>query len=192
MSKTISDAERERRSQRMKDMHASKRAEKAEQEVEFAASATEEPQRKRVRDASERKGRNLLNGMTLNLDVAGRDPDYHYRWFNDEPGRIEKAMHGDYELVDRNSVQLTASRRVTDSNAAVDSRVEMVNNRDKDARSHKTVLMRIRKEWFKEDQEEIEQKIDLAMQDVQDSAAEGGRSYIPKSANGQALKITRS
>lgn len=77
------------------------------------------------------------------LNVKNRDPNYHYRIFTDIDDRIDAAKAAGYEL-DTENASLT------------DSRVDVPHGMGAATVSvgagRKGVLMRIRKDWFQEDQ----------------------------------------
>lgn len=183
-----SEQARKAASERMKAMHAKKREEKN-------AVITEEiaPQLKAVRDVAQRPSRNLFNGNSQRLAVLGDVPGYHLRWFNDEPGRIQMAIQSGWDHVDQKEIQLTASRRVTETNADLGSHVTTQVSNDKDSSFHKAVLMKIRKEYYDESQKEMQDLIDAKEQSMLRSGGFGkvDNAYVPKThSDGRAIHMS--
>ena len=81
------------------------------------------------------------------LSVSGKEPGWSYRIVNDEADRIQKFLDAGYELVDRDAVRI-GDRRVN-SPAPEGSKAQVTVSRKGD----KAFVMRIREEWYKEDQE---------------------------------------
>jgi len=77
------------------------------------------------------------------LNVKNRDPNYHYRIFTDIDDRIDAAKLAGYEI-DLENKDFTDTR--VDIPHGIGSAVVSVGG------GRKGVLMRIRKDWFKEDQ----------------------------------------
>ncbi|MGL5076719.1 MAG: hypothetical protein ACRDBG_12975 [Waterburya sp.] len=93
---------------------------------------------------SGRVRRNSMDAQNK-LRVQGKDPNYEYRFVNDFEGRIEQLQEQGYEIVDQKNVKVG------------DKRVEA--NRGEGSKTHlnvgqgtKAFLMRIKKEWYQEDQ----------------------------------------
>jgi hypothetical protein len=98
-----------------------------------------------------------------------------------------------YEYVDHQEVRLTTSRRVTDTNADLGSRVTTIVTNDKDANFQKAVLMKIRQEWHDADQKDAQDAIDSRETNMIRNGGMGNvqNKYVPKShADGKALHIS--
>ena len=91
------------------------------------------------------EGRPARQPMTRRnrLNVKNRDPNYHYRIFTDVDDRIEAAKQAGYE-VDTDNSSLTDMR--VDVPGGIGSAVVPL------GAGRKGVVMRIRKDWYKEDQ----------------------------------------
>jgi hypothetical protein len=79
------------------------------------------------------------------LTVAGKDPNYEYRIINDSGDRVQEFLDAGYELVKRDSVRV-GDKRV--NSASAEGTVSQVSV----GQGQKGVVVRIRKEWFEEDQ----------------------------------------
>jgi hypothetical protein len=89
-------------------------------------------------------------------------PGYHLHWFLSTPERLQRAMDGGYEFVDEremkiNNVSLGGDSAVSGS-TDMGSRVSIVSGQEvgKDGQPTRLILMKIRQEWWDEDQQLIE------------------------------------
>lgn len=177
-------------SERMKAMHTAKREQKAEVETvsgELATAAVG------VRSETERPRRNLFNGQNQRLVLDGEIPGYRLYWFNDRPGRIEQAIESGYEFVKKDEVRLSASRLPLEANAAMGDRIETITTNDATAGFQRSVLMKIREEFFAEDQNQMQEEINRKERQAVRSGGYGTveGSYVPESHKTQgALQIS--
>lgn len=96
-----------------------------------------------VEDRAERVRRPFLEDESADiLTVKGTDPDYVYRWVNDLRGRVQRMIDAGYDIVDE---KLSYGAESTSGAANTIT----VNAKHGD----KGVLMRIRKEFYEEDQQ---------------------------------------
>jgi len=89
-------------------------------------------------------------------------PGYHLHWFTSSPERLQRALDGGYEFVDEremkiNNVSLGGDSAVS-GNADMGSRVSVVSGQEigKDGQPTRLILMKIRQEWWDEDQKQVE------------------------------------
>ena len=89
-------------------------------------------------------------------------PGYHLHWFRSEPSRLERALDGGYEFVDEREMKLNNVSLGTDSavsgNTDMGSRVSVVSGGElgKDGQPGRLILMKIKQEWYDEDQALLE------------------------------------
>lgn len=83
-------------------------------------------------------GRNVLT-------VQGKDPNYVYRIVNDEEDRITRFLDGGYELVPDKAVEVGDKRVGQTSSEGTVKQLSVGGGK-------KAVVMRIRKDWYEEDQ----------------------------------------
>lgn len=83
-------------------------------------------------------GRNILT-------VHGKDPNYVYRIVNDEDDRIARFKEGGYELVPDETVKVGDTRANAASSMSSMKQLSVGGGK-------KAYLMRIRKDWYEEDQ----------------------------------------
>lgn len=98
------------------------------------------------------------------LDVKDQDPNYHYRIINDVDDRIEAAKRAGYEVVE-NPGKVSDAR--VDVPSGVGSSTISVGG------GIKGVVMRIPKEWYKEDQALKQTNI----LDIENKIARTAKSY---------------
>lgn len=93
-----------------------------------------------------------INGEHNILTVEGLDPNYEYRWVNDEPGRIDRFKLAGYETVEHDVT-------VGDATADTSSQVGKVVTRPVGS-GFTGYLMRIPKEYYEEDKAAFHRDID--------------------------------
>lgn len=102
------------------------------------------------------------------LAVENTDPNFHYHWINDVPGRIDEAMAGGYEFVKREEVSLLPG--VTPRNSAPGDQVSAIVGKNEDGTALRAYLMKIPLEWYEENQKIIQDRVNLT-----DAAIREGR-----------------
>ncbi len=103
-------------------------------------------------DQSVRPKRTPL-GMRNRLTFKDLDPAYNYRIINDKDDRIKQAQIGGYEFVE--STEQLGDLRVAEA-TKIGSRVSKPVGHGMTG-----YLMRIKKEWYDEDQTEKQKRVDL-------------------------------
>jgi len=93
-------------------------------------------------------------------------PGHHLHWFTGSADRIQRALDGGYEYVDEREIKINNVSLGGDSavsgNTDMGSRVSVVSGQElgKDGQPVRLVLMKIKQEWWDEDQKVIEAKND--------------------------------
>ena len=90
-------------------------------------------------------------GRRNRLTVENRDPAYHYRIVNDVDGRVQDLLDQDYEIVLDAKV---GDKRVDEISSLGSAKQISVGN------GIKAVVMKKRKDWFKDDQDLKQKEID--------------------------------
>lgn len=128
-----------RKGQKLSEEHIQKLAEgRARAKAEREASA-ERPRR-----------RKKLGTLNLKLDVSKSDldPNYHYRWANDEKNRLQQlTQDNDYDFVESNDIR-------SDQKGKIARRV----GTHEDGSPKNAYLMRIPTDFYKENLEEREER----------------------------------
>jgi hypothetical protein len=121
------------------------------------------------RPRAERK-RNVFNATQAKLTVNHEIPGYHLHIFNDEPGRIQTALDGGYEFVSPDEVG-GVKDSVVSGNTDLGDKVRYLVGSSEKGDGLYAYLMKIKQEWYDEDQAEIQKRNDLV-----DDAIRGGRN----------------
>lgn len=129
-------------------------------EEALTRTANERPTRERVR--------NVFNGTQAKLTVNNQIPGYHMHIFNDEPGRIQTAVDGGWEFVTPDEVG-GVKDSVTSGNTDLGDKVRFLVGTSEKGDGLYAYLMKIKEEWWEEDQAEIQKRNDRV-----DDAIRGG------------------
>jgi hypothetical protein len=86
------------------------------------------------------------------LTVAGKEPGYEYRIINDSGDRVQEFLDAGYELVKENSVKVGDKRVNKSSSEGSVSQISV-------GQGQKAFVVRIKKEWYDEDQALKQQKV---------------------------------
>lgn len=135
-------------------------------------------------DRPTRKSRGLFNGTSAKLGVQHQIPGYRLYIFNDTPGRIEQALQADYEFVSPDEIG-SVGVNVVSRNTDIGDKVRFLVGTDAKGEAQYAYLMKIRQEFFEEDQALLAEKVDRV-----DNAIRGGKLtgdgqttdgfYVPK------------
>lgn len=91
-------------------------------------------------------------------------PGYHLHWIMGSPSRIAQAIKGGYEFVNDDEVDVVNTGLANDpresGNTDMGSRVSVIAGSDtgEDGREQRLYLMKIKEEWWQEDQELLAQR----------------------------------
>jgi hypothetical protein len=117
--------------------------------------------------AKERTRRTPINGQRSVLGVKGKDPAYEYRIVNDVNDRISEFEERGYEIVSDSGV--TVGDKRVGKVAATGSPVEI-----SVGQGTKAYLMRIKKEWYAEDQKAKANHINAIEADIKAETRKDG------------------
>lgn len=87
------------------------------------------------------------------LSVTGKEPGFTYRIVNDTGDRVQQFLEAGYELVESAAVKVGDNR--VDKASAEGSKAQVTIDRN----GNKAFLMRIRDEWYQEDQAAKQAKV---------------------------------
>lgn len=127
----------------------------------------------RSQEAPTRVRRTRINGRNV-LTVTGKEDGYVYRIVNDTGDRIASLMQDGYELVDSKSVSV-GDRRI-DNPGAEGSKAQV-----SIGGGNKAYVMRIRQEWYDEDQKtkaEYVNELERSIKQSASTAADYGKLEI--------------
>lgn len=97
------------------------------------------------------------------LSVSGKEPGYAYRIVNDSGDRIQQFLDAGYELVDAADVRVGDKRINNASPEGTKAQVSV-------GKGDKAFLMRIKDEWYKEDQTTKQAQVDALEQTIKNTA----------------------
>lgn len=100
------------------------------------------------------------------LNVAGKDPSYEYRIINDSGDRVQEFLDAGYELVDASSVRVGDKRVNAASSEGSVSQLSV-------GQGQKAFVVRIKKEWYAEDQAAKQAKVNELEQATKAKALDG-------------------
>lgn len=104
--------------------------------------------------------RGVFNGTNKKLSVVTEIPGYQLRWFNDAPGRIDTAVERSWwEFVTPDEIAQADGNKVVGQNSDVGNKVRAIVGTTDMNEPLYAYLMKIKKEWFEEDQQDAAQKI---------------------------------
>lgn len=129
-------------------------------------------------DRGTRRTRNVFNGtvgkLTIHPDVVDRfeKEGWHLHIFNDTPGRVEEALSAGYEFVTPEEIG-SAVTSVVSRNTALDDKVKYLVGASEEGNGMYAYLMKTRKEYYLEDQEQLQKRNDYI-----DSQIRSGRNTV--------------
>ncbi len=152
------------------------------QEVTREVRATREQADRNVNEARTRQ-RGVFNGTNKKLDVLTEIPGFHLHWINDTPGRLQRAVAGGYDFVKKDEVELTESNKVVERNSDIGDKIRaIVGTTDRNEPLY-AYLMKIRQEWYDEDQTDAMTKVKQTEADMVRqggmNADRIGEKYLP-------------
>jgi hypothetical protein len=115
-------------------------------------------------------------------------PGYHLHWFINSPERIQRALEGGYEFVEHRDMKINSVGLGGDSalsgNTDMGSRVSVISGQEigKDGQPTRLVLMKIRQEWYEEDQKLINSQNERVAASIR-----GGQLGADKEVGGDAV-----
>lgn len=114
------------------------------------------------RSAAERK--RIPMSVPVQRLEAPEIPGYHLHWFVGSAERLQRAIDGGYEFVDEKELKINNVSLGGDStrsgNTDMGSRVSVVSGQEvgKDGQPTRLILMKIKQEWYEEDQKLVDQR----------------------------------
>jgi len=118
------------------------------------------------------------------LSVPFGIPGYHLHFVNDEAGRVYAAEQGGYEFVEPKEVGLDGT----------ESRYKVLVGKTESGEGLFAYLMKIREEWYEEDQAENQRSVDQVEYAIQNGTFENDPSqkrYVKKDMMKFSSKIER-
>jgi hypothetical protein len=132
-------------------------------------------------DGATRKRRNVFNGTEAKISVRNQIPGYHLHVFTDVGSRIQEGLDSGYEFVTPDEVG-GVSENVVSRNGDLGERIRYLVNPRAEGTEQYGYLMKIREEWYEEDQSELQAKnnrIDAAIRKGK-ITGENSSFYVPQ------------
>ena len=128
-----------------------------------------------------RKKRNVFNGTEAKISVQQQIDGYHLHVFTDTGGRIQQAIDNGYEFVTPDEVG-GVSENVVSRNGDLGERIRYLVNPRAEGTEQYGYLMKIRQEWYEEDQAELQAKNNLIDAAIRKGKITGENSsfYTPR------------
>ena len=123
-------------------------------------------------DPAKAERRRIPMSVPVQKLSAPEIPGYHLHWFNGTPERIQRALDGGYEFVDEKEMLINPVSLGGDTtrsgNTDMGSRVSVVSGSEvgKDGQPVRLILMKIKQEWYEEDQKLIDDRNERVAQSV--------------------------
>ena len=134
----------------------------------------------KLKPNQDRRKRVPLGAQRIKGIVNNQDPKFHYHWINDVPGRLDMALNGGYNFVAKDGVEVGDTG---DKNTNLGSMVSQYAGRNESGAFNR-YLMRIKKEWYDEDQANKAGQIDNVDKAIRAGKFKRGANpetaYVPK------------
>lgn len=108
-------------------------------------------------DGATRKRRSAFNGTETKISVNATIAGYHLHVLCDDGARIQEALNSGYEFVTPDEVG-GVSENVVSRNGDLGERIRYLINPRAEGSKQYGYLMKIRQEWYEEDQAELQAK----------------------------------
>lgn len=120
-----------------------------------------------AREANRRTRTPVADSLRSRMGVKGKDPNYEYRWVNDTPGRIDSYKEAEWEVVTDDNIVVGERRINAPSQQGTPKTVAA-------GQGITAVLMKIKKEYYDEDQAAKHAKVHQLTQNKLDEAKNSG------------------
>lgn len=135
-----------------------------------------------AKDGARRIKKGVFNGTRGKLVVDGEVPGYHLHIINDDRTRLQDALDNGYEFVNPDEIKGVSENVVSRNGELGKDRVRFLVGSQENGQPMYAYLMKIRQEWYEEDQAELQaqnDKIDLAIRKGK-VTGDNPAFYIPK------------
>lgn len=105
-------------------------------------------------------------GQVGRLSVTDKDPNKVYRFVNDRDNRVEMFQQNGWEISKASEHQIGSRRADTSQTTGSAARVSV-------GQGDYSVLMEIPKEWYEEDQQVKQQRVNATEQSIKETALSG-------------------
>lgn len=120
-----------------------------------------------IAKAPERRVRRTPLGTRNVLTVSGKEPGYEYRFVNDIGDRVQEFLDNGWEVVEKKDIRIGDKRLGSASGAEGSVATASV------GRGTTAYVLRIREDWYKEDQLAKQQAVDATEAATKEKALDG-------------------
>ena len=133
-------------------------------------------------DGARRRKKGVFNGTRGKLAIEGEIPGYHLHIMNDDRTRLQDATDNGYEFVSPDEIKGVSENVVSRNGDLGDSRVRFLVGSQENGQPMYGYLMKIRQDWFDEDQAELQAKNDKIDNAIRKGTVTGENPafYVPK------------
>lgn len=119
-----------------------------------------------IAKAPERRVRRTPIGRRNVLTISGKEAGYEYRVVNDEGNRVQEFLDNGWEIVEKDTVQIGDKRLGKSSAEGTQAQVDV-------GQGMKAFVLRIKEEWYKEDQAAKQAHVDSTEAATKEKALDG-------------------
>jgi hypothetical protein len=119
-----------------------------------------------IAKAPERRVRRTPVGQRQILSVSGKDPNYEYRFVNDTGDRVQDFLDNGWEKVPAKNVRVGDKRVNSPTPEGTDATASV-------GRGQKAYLLRIKKDWYEEDQAAKQAQVNSTEEAMREQALDG-------------------
>ena len=132
--------------------------------------------------APRRLKKGVFNGTRGKLVVDGEIPGYHLHIINDDRNRLQDATSNGYEFVSPKEIEGVSENVVSRNGELGSDRVRFLVGSQENGQPMYAYLMKLRQEWYDEDQAELQKKNDMIDNAVRKGTITGDNPafYVPK------------
>lgn len=124
-----------------------------------------------IAKAPERRVRRTPIGRRNVLTISGKEAGYEYRVVNDVGDRVQEFLDNGWEVVERDSVRVGDKRVGSGTAEGTVAEVSV-------GQGMKGIVLRIREDWYKEDQEAKQAHVDATEAATKEKALDGNYGKI--------------
>ncbi len=151
---------------------------------------SEQPKVEAKDGAPQRLKRGVFNGTRGKLIVDGEIPGYHMHIINDDRSRLQDATTNGYEFVSPDEIKGVSENVVSRNGELGKDRVRFLVGSQENGQPMYAYLMKIRQEWYDEDQAELQAQNDKVDEAIRKGKVTGDNPafYVPKGG----IKVERT
>jgi hypothetical protein len=123
-------------------------------------------QKEAISKAPPQRPRRTPIGQRQVLSVTGKEPGFHYRFVNDTSERVQTFLDNGWELVEQKDIRIGDKRVGNPTTEGTAAKAHV-------GQGQYAYVLRIRDEWYIEDQAEKQKYVDATEAAMKDKALDG-------------------